>query len=175
MAENQKGRKVKVLRFDNEGEISTEFKSYLADKCIEHHLSIPGWLEQNGVAEHMNRTRTEHARSIRLQADMSEGFWAESVNQTINLVNMLTSTAIDLQIPEEIWRGVSVDYSTLRFFGCRIIVWLIVRKGTNWSPCLRSVSSSGSPKESKISDFGISRKGSLLPAEMWYLIKNQCC
>jgi len=32
------------------------------------------------------------------------------------------------------------------------IVWLIVRKGTNWSPSLKSVSSSGSPKESRVSD-----------------------
>ena len=35
------------------------------------------------------------------------------------------------------------------------IVRLIVRKGTNWSSSLKSVSSSSSPKESRVSDFGI--------------------
>jgi len=70
-----------------------------------------------------------------------------------NLVNMSPSIAIDLQVLEEKWRGESVDYSTLQIFSCPI-VWLIVRKGTNRSPSLRSVSSSGSPKESRISDFG---------------------
>ena len=52
---------------------------------------------------------------------------------------------------------------------------MIVRKGTNWSPSLRSVSSAGSPKESRVLGFEIPRKGALLPAEMWSLTKNQCC
>jgi len=51
---------------------------------------------------------------------------------------------------------------------------LIVRKRINWSSCLRSVSLSGSPKDSRVSDFGISKKKVPLPAEMWSLIKNQC-
>ena len=37
MVENQKGRKVKVLRSDNEGECTSgEFKEYLADAGIQH-------------------------------------------------------------------------------------------------------------------------------------------
>ena len=64
----------------------------------------------------MNRTLTERAHSIRLQADMSEEFWAEAVNHASYLVNMSLSITIDLQIPEETWRGVSVDYSTLWIF-----------------------------------------------------------
>jgi len=61
MMENQKGRKVKVLRSDNGGKyISTVFKAYLAGKGIEHQLSIPGRPEQNEVAERLNRTLTEH-------------------------------------------------------------------------------------------------------------------
>ena len=75
--ENQTGRKVKVLRSDNRGKyISKEFKYYLASKGIKHYLSIPGRPKQNGVAKRMNQTITERARSIRLHADMSEGFWA---------------------------------------------------------------------------------------------------
>ena len=55
MVENPKGRKVKVLRFDNGGEYtSIEFKAYLASKGIKHQLSISGLSEQNGVAERMN-------------------------------------------------------------------------------------------------------------------------
>jgi len=61
----------------------------------------------------MNRALTEYARSIRLQADMSEGFWADAMNHSSYLVNMSLSIAIILQIPEEIWRGESVNYSTL--------------------------------------------------------------
>ena len=94
---------MKVLRSDNESEyISTEFKAYLAGKGIEHQLSIPGWPEQNGVAERMNQTFTERSDSIMLQADMSEWFWAEAMNHTSYLVNRSLSTAVDLQILEEI-------------------------------------------------------------------------
>ena len=73
--ENQKGRKVKVLRSDNEDEYTfTEFKVYLAGKGIKHQLSILGRPEQNGVAERMNQTFTERACKIRLQADVSKDF-----------------------------------------------------------------------------------------------------
>ena len=65
----------------------------------------------------MNQTLTERALNIRLQADMSEGFWAEAVNHA-NLVNMSSSTTIDLQIPKEIWQGESMCYSILQIFGC---------------------------------------------------------
>jgi len=51
----------------------------------------------------MNRILIECARSIRLHANMSEGFWAEAVNHASYMVNMLPSNSIDLQIPEEIW------------------------------------------------------------------------
>jgi len=66
----------------------------------------------------MNRILIECARSIRLHADMSEEFWAKAVNHASYLVNMSPSIAIDLQIPEKVWRGESVDYSTLRIFSC---------------------------------------------------------
>jgi len=66
----------------------------------------------------MNQTLIECARNIRLQADISEGFLTEAVNPASYLVNMSPSTAIDLKILEEIWRGESVDYSTLHIFCC---------------------------------------------------------
>ena len=101
--ENQTGRKVKVLRSDNGGEYtSKKFEDYSASKGIKHQLSILGRPEQNRVVGCMNQTLTELARSIRLQADMPEGFWAEEVNHASYLVNMSTSTAIDIQILEEI-------------------------------------------------------------------------
>ena len=87
MVENQTGQKVKVLISDNGDEYtSKEFKDYLTSKGIKHQLSISGRPEQNGVAERMNRTLTERARSIRLQTDISKGFWAEAVNQASYLV-----------------------------------------------------------------------------------------
>ena len=44
---------------------------------------------------------------MRLQADMSEGFWADAVNHASYLVNMSPVTTVNLQIAEEMERIVS--------------------------------------------------------------------
>jgi len=94
---------MKLLRSDNGDEYtSAEFKAYLAGEVIVHGLRISRRLEQNGVAEHMNRTFTERAHSIKLQASMSKEFWSEAVSHACYLVNRPLFTAVDLQIPEEI-------------------------------------------------------------------------
>jgi len=94
--ENQKGQKVKFLRSDNVGEYtSSEFKEYLASEYIEHQLTIPGRLEQNGVVKRIDQILTERAHSMRLLANMSESFWAEAVSHASYLVNMSPSTTIN--------------------------------------------------------------------------------
>ena len=67
-----------------------------------------------------------------------------------------------------------MDYSILWIFGCPTYSLLIVEKKQTRAH-LSSVSSSGLPKELRVSGFGISRKGAPLLAEMWSLMKNQCC
>jgi len=112
--EKKKRQKVKFLRSGNEGKYtSMEFKEYLGSESIEHQLSILVWPKQNRVAERMNWTLIERARSIRLHVDMSEVFWEEVVSHSSYLVNKLSFIDVDLQIPEEIRKGESVDYSIL--------------------------------------------------------------
>ena len=66
----------------------------------------------------MNRTITERACSIKLQADMAERFWEETLIHASYLINMSPFTTVDLQISEEIWRRESVNYSILQVFDC---------------------------------------------------------
>jgi len=132
MIENQKRRKVKVLRSDNRSEYtSTEFKAYLAGKGIEYQLSISGRPKQNGIAERMNRILTERVRNIRFHADISEGFWVEAVNHTSNLVNRSPSTVVDLRSQKRDGEESLWIIQPYRFSVFQLIVWLIVRKGTN--------------------------------------------
>ena len=95
----------------------------------------------------MNRILTECACNIILQADISEGFWAEAVNHASYPVNMSPSTAIDLQIPEKIWREESVDYPTLRIFSCSAYSFVDSQKKNKLESKSKKLSSSGSPKE----------------------------
>ena len=57
VVENQTGLSVKSLRTDNDGEYdSQEFKEFCAEKGIRMIRTVSGRLEQNGIAERMNRT-----------------------------------------------------------------------------------------------------------------------
>ena len=94
---------MKFLRSDNGDEYTfSELKEYLVSEGTEYHLSISGQSEQNRVVERMNQTLTERARSMRLQADMSECFWAKAVSHASYLVNRSPSMTVNLQISEEI-------------------------------------------------------------------------
>ncbi|KAM0058194.1 putative RNA-directed DNA polymerase [Helianthus debilis subsp. tardiflorus] len=68
-------RKVKCLKSDNGGEyISKQFTDYCAKEGIKIR-TVPGTTQQNGVAERMNRTLNERARSMRLNAGMPKTFF----------------------------------------------------------------------------------------------------
>ena len=71
MVEIETGLKVKYLRSDNGGEyINGGFSEYCAAQGIRIEMTIPGTPQQNGVAERMNRTLNECARSMRLHAGL---------------------------------------------------------------------------------------------------------
>ena len=56
--------------------------------------------------------------SLRLTAGLEEGFWAEAISMAVFLINRTPSIAIDMKIPEEVWKREPVDYSFLKVFGC---------------------------------------------------------
>ncbi|CAI7840010.1 unnamed protein product [Closterium sp. NIES-53] len=56
-AQRQSGEKLKIWQSDGAAEFrSKEMKDYLAKKGIKHHVSLPYTHQQQGIAEHMNRT-----------------------------------------------------------------------------------------------------------------------
>ena len=65
LVENITGRTIKCLRTDNGGEFtSKEFDNYCKDAGIERHKTTVYTPQQNGVAECMNMTLLERARSM---------------------------------------------------------------------------------------------------------------
>ena len=117
MVEKASGKKVKVLRSDNGGEYTShEFQRYLKKEGIRHETTIPKTPEQNGVAERMNRTLVEMARSM--LHTMDRKFWAEAVANSVYLRNRSPTTAVPQMTPYEAWNGSKPDVSHLREFGC---------------------------------------------------------
>ena len=69
LAENQTGKRLKCLRYDNGGEYcSKEFGSYCSHNGIQREKIVPGTPQENGVSERMNRMIMECARCMRLHA-----------------------------------------------------------------------------------------------------------
>ncbi len=110
---------VKMIRSDNGGEYtSRDFAKYCADKGILHEFTTPYTPEQNGVAERLNRTIMEAARSMLYQAKLSLQFWAEACSTAVYLHNRSPTSAIKDQTPFERLLGIKPDISNLRVFGC---------------------------------------------------------
>lgn len=77
---NESRCNIGTLRIDNEGEyVSNEFEKYLKSKGIRHEFTVPHLPQQNGVAERMNCTLMESARSMIAHAKLPNSFWAEAV------------------------------------------------------------------------------------------------
>ncbi|KAL5758246.1 hypothetical protein ACOSP7_020857 [Xanthoceras sorbifolium] len=119
MVENETGLKIKRLMSDNGGEYrDSRFREFCANSGIKMEKTVPMTPQQNGVAERMNRTLNERARSMRLHAGLPKMLWAEAVNTAAYLINRGPSVPLDGGIPEEVWSGKEVNISHLRVFGC---------------------------------------------------------
>ena len=88
MVENQSGKKLKVLRYENGGEyVKYEFINYSADVGIQMHHSIPYTPQQNGVAERKNRPLKEMATCMMEAKTFPPKFWAEAIKYASYIQN----------------------------------------------------------------------------------------
>eukprot|EP00253_Pinus_taeda_P021493 PITA_21493 len=111
LVENQTEKKIKVLRTDNGGEFcSKEFEEFCKKCGIARQKTTPYTPQQNGVAERMNKTLMERARSMLSGAGLGQEFWAEAVDTACYLVNRSPSSALEDKTPQEgykLWKPVT--------------------------------------------------------------------
>ena len=68
------------LRTDNGGEYLTkEFMDYMKSRGIQYEWTVPYSPKQNGVAERINHTLMESARSMMTHAGATNQYWAEAI------------------------------------------------------------------------------------------------
>eukprot|EP00253_Pinus_taeda_P034280 PITA_34280 len=106
LVENQTKKKIKVLRTDNGGEFySKEFEEFCKKCGMAWQKTTPYTPQQNEVAERMNKTLMERARSMLSVVGLGQEFWAEAVDTACYLVNRSPSSALDDKTPQEVWTG----------------------------------------------------------------------
>ena len=119
MVEKSTGKKLKTFRTDNGGEYtSKKFEEFLQSEGIRHEYTIPKTPKQNGVAERLNRTLVESARSMLLDARLPHEFWAEAVSTAVYIRNRCPTKAVSEMTPYEAWYGEKPKVEHLRVFGC---------------------------------------------------------
>ncbi|XP_020588089.1 uncharacterized protein LOC110029931 [Phalaenopsis equestris] len=91
-----------LRQLDNGGEYHDQkFKNFCATKGVKHDFIVPKTPQQNGVAQRMNRTITERARSRKLHASLPKKFWTEAVNTAFYLINRSPSVPLEKGLPDE--------------------------------------------------------------------------
>ena len=91
------------MRSDNGGEyIDGGFKEYCDVNGIRMEKTVPGTPQQNDIAERMNRTINERARSMRLHSGLPHTFWAYAVHTVVYLINRGLSFPLEFRLPKEV-------------------------------------------------------------------------
>ena len=80
--------------------------------------------QQNGVAEHINKTINERAESMRLHSELPKVFWVDAVNTAVYLINRGPSVPLEYRLSEEVWSGKEVKLAHLKVFGCVSYVYV---------------------------------------------------
>ncbi|GJS86183.1 putative ribonuclease H-like domain-containing protein [Tanacetum coccineum] len=121
--ENLVDKKVKIIRSDN----GTEFKNKVMDdfyreKGIKREYSVAKTPQQNGVAEMMNRTLIEVARTMLADSKLPITFWAEAVSTACYVQNRVLVVKPYNKTPYEFFRGFKPALSFMRPFGCHVTI-----------------------------------------------------
>lgn len=119
LVENQTGCKIKRLVNDGGGEyISSEFQSFLSSEGTLMDINAPYTPQQNTIYERGNRTTTERARCMLIDANLPKCFWAEAVNTSVYIENRCPEASIQHQSRHELRYGTLPKLDHLRIFGC---------------------------------------------------------
>ena len=78
--ENQKDKRIKVLRSDRDGEyFPQEFTNYCEENGLIHQRSTPYTPQQNGLAERKNRTLVDILNAMIISARLSVNLLGEAL------------------------------------------------------------------------------------------------
>ena len=110
--ENQKDRKIKILRSDRGDEyFSNDFSTFCEEHGIIYQSSTPYTPKKNGLAERKNRTFVEMINNMILSVELPFNLWGEALLTTCHVHNIVPSKKIKVSL-YKFWNGrkPSIDF-----------------------------------------------------------------
>ena len=121
-----RGRVPCAIRADRGTEFVNEaLKNWCHSQGIELQVTAPYSPSQNGVAERMNRTLVELARTMLTAAQLPEFLWEPAVAHAAYLRNLSYTKSRAKATPYQLWRGRKPSVTHLREFGAP--VWVLLQ------------------------------------------------
>jgi transposase InsO family protein len=103
-AENQLQAKIKELQDDKGGEFMSKAFIKFTDECgIHRRHTTRNRPQQNGVAEHANRTMGEDISAMLHEAQLPPSLWGDALNAQIHVWNRLPTSSLKGMTPHEAW------------------------------------------------------------------------
>jgi transposase InsO family protein len=121
LVENQSGKRIKVLRLDNEGEYSLRyFVDFCAQQGIRRQMTVPYNPQQNRVAERKNRAITGATRSMLHDQILPMYLWVEACATVVYLQNRNPHRILGNMTPEEAFIDRRPNVEHIRYLDARI-------------------------------------------------------
>ena len=118
IVENQKEKKIKILRSDRGGEyFPANFSSFCEEHGIIHQRTSPYTPQQNGLDERKNRSLVDMVNSMLLSSKLPFNLWGEALLSACHIHNRIPSK-ITKTSPYELWNGRKPNLSYIRVWGC---------------------------------------------------------
>jgi len=119
LVENHTEKKIKVLRTDDSGEFCSKEFEVFCKKCgIAWQRTTPYTPEKNGVAERMNKTLMERARSMLSGVGLGQEFWVEVVLDASACINMYCNIERNIMKNQAVSPGFGIQ-------GKSLCIWLL--------------------------------------------------
>lgn len=117
--ENETGLQLKILCISHDGELNgTEHKEWYRKRGITLEVGAPYTSAHMGRVEHMHRTLTGKARTMRLAAGCPPCLWDEFYLTAAHLHGKTRTSAVQDVTPDELWYERKPNYSYIREIGC---------------------------------------------------------
>jgi hypothetical protein len=126
--------KIKRVRSDNDSEFkNTNIEEYLDGEGIGHEFSVSYTPQQNGTVERKNMTLIEAARTMLDEYKTLDSFWAEAINTTCHVINLLYLHKLRHKTACELLTGKKPNVSYIRVFGCKCFIINKKRKSSKFA------------------------------------------